>query len=273
VSAADGTALLEVEGLTKRFGTGAAAVTAVDDVGFRIDPGTTLGLVGESGSGKSTTGYCVLRLVEPTAGSVRLDGQELVGMSGRALRALRREMQIVFQDPYESLDPRMTIGEIVAEPLRVHGRASGRALRTRVAELLERVGMSPDVVSRRPASFSGGQRQRISIARSIALNPRLIVCDEAVSALDVSIQAQIINLLRDLQDDLGLSYLFISHDLAVVRSVADSLVVMQHGRVVEAGMADQIFTAPVTDYTRALLGAVPVADPRHTRVAIGGGHP
>ena len=233
MSAPTSTPLLEVEGLTKRFGTGAAAVTAVDDVAFTVDSGTTTGLVGESGSGKSTTGYCVLRLVEPTAGSVRLDGQELVGLGKRHLRALRRDMQVVFQDPYESLDPRMTVGEIVAEPLRVHRRASGGALRSTVADLLERVGMSPDVVGRRPASFSGGQRQRISIARSIALEPRLVVCDEAVSALDVSIQAQIINLLRDLQDDLGLSYLFISHDLAVVRAVADALVVLQHGRVVE----------------------------------------
>jgi oligopeptide transport system ATP-binding protein len=272
VTGPGGAALLEVEGLAKTFGTGAAAVAAVDDVSFRVDAGTTLGLVGESGSGKSTTGYCVLQLVEPSAGSVRLDGQELVGLGGRALRALRREMQIVFQDPYESLDPRMTIGDVVAEPLRVHGRASGRTLRTTVAELLEKVGMSPDVVGRRPASFSGGQRQRISIARAIALDPRLIVCDEAVSALDVSVQAQIVNLLRDLQDELGLSYLFISHDLAVVRSVADSLVVMQHGRVVESGTADQVFTAPATDYTRALLGAVPVADPHRARAATGGGH-
>jgi ABC-type oligopeptide transport system ATPase subunit len=251
--------LLQVEGLTKKYNSGASAVTAVDGVSFKIDHGETLGLVGESGSGKSTTGFCVLQLTAPTSGSVKLEGQELVGLSPRRLRSFRKEMQIVFQDPYDSLNPRMTVHQIVAEPLRIHSRSTRSVERSKVNELLELVGISPDMAERYPASFSGGQRQRISIARALALNPKLIVCDEAVSALDVSIQAQIINLLRDLQDELSLSYLFISHDLAVVRAVADSIVVMRGGQIVESGPADTVFENPATEYTQALMRAVPVA--------------
>ncbi|PTT70398.1 ABC transporter ATP-binding protein [Arthrobacter sp. HMWF013] len=253
--------LLQVEGLTKKYGTGASAVTAVDEVSFTIGRGETLGLVGESGSGKSTTGFCVLQLTTPTSGSVKLEGVELVGLSSRRLRSYRKEMQIVFQDPYDSLNPRMTVQQIVAEPLRIHSRSTRSGEKSKVHELLELVGISPDMADRYPASFSGGQRQRISIARALALNPKLIVCDEAVSALDVSIQAQIINLLRDLQDELSLSYLFISHDLAVVRAVADSLAVMRGGRIVESGPADTVFERPATEYTQALMNAVPV--PNH----------
>lgn len=254
--------LLQVEGLTKKYGTGASAVTAVDCVSFAINRGETLGLVGESGSGKSTTGFCILQLTAPTSGSVKLEGQELVGLRPRKLRSFRREMQIVFQDPYDSLNPRMTVSQIVAEPLRIHSRSTRSGERYKVNELLDLVGISPDQANRYPASFSGGQRQRISIARALALNPKLIVCDEAVSALDVSIQAQIINLLRDLQDELSLSYLFISHDLAVVRAVADSIVVMRGGKIVESGPADVVFESPATEYTQALMRAVPVANPK-----------
>jgi oligopeptide transport system ATP-binding protein len=258
------TPLLLVEGLTKKFGAGKTAVLAVDDVSFTLNRGETLGIVGESGSGKSTTGFCVLQLMSPSGGSVQLEGRELVGLSSRKLRSIRRDMQIVFQDPYDSLNPRMTVAQIVGEPLQIHSRMTGTKRAVRVNELLELVGISPDVSGRRPGSFSGGQRQRISIARALALDPKLIVCDEAVSALDVSIQAQIVNLLRDLQDELSLSYLFISHDLAVVRAVADSVVVMQHGRVVEAGTSSVIFESPETEYTRSLLAAVPSSRPATT---------
>jgi ABC-type oligopeptide transport system ATPase subunit len=250
--------LLRVEGLRRTF----KDVVAVDGVGFEIAAGETLGLVGESGSGKSTTGYCVLRLLEPTEGSVRFAGEELVGLGARALRARRRDMAIVFQDPYASLDPRMEVRDIVAEPLRVHRAGSAAARRARVSELLELVGLPAYVAGRRPAEFSGGQRQRIGIARALALSPRLLVCDEPVSALDVSIQAQIVNLLRDLQRELGLSYLFISHDLAVVRAMSDRIAVMQHGRIVEHGDAASVYREPSHEYTRGLLSAVPVPDPR-----------
>ncbi|WP_432563596.1 ATP-binding cassette domain-containing protein [Kineococcus sp. SYSU DK003] len=251
--------LLQVEGLTKRYGHGSSSVLAVDDVSFTLDAGRTLGVVGESGSGKSTTAFCVLQLVRPTSGSVQLDGRELVGLRPRQLRAVRSEMQVVLQDPYESLNPRMRVGDIVDEPLVAHRRGSPATRRRRVAELLELVGLHPDDARRLPASFSGGQRQRISIARALALEPRLVVCDEAVSALDVSIQASIVNLLRDLQDSLGVGYLFISHDLAVVRAVADSVVVMRNGQVVESAAADEVFERPATAYTRSLLDAVPSA--------------
>ena len=240
-------------------------VKAVDGVGFEIEEGQTLGLVGESGSGKSTTAYAVLQLLRPTAGSVRFDGRELTGLRRETLRQMRRQMQIVFQDPHASLNPRMTVGRIVAEPLQAHGIGTRRSRRASVARLLELVGFDPSYTNRYPHEFSGGQRQRIGIARALALNPKLIVCDEPVSALDVSIQAQILNLLKDLQRDLGLTYLFIAHDLAVVRAMSDTIAVMHDGRLVEQGPAEQVYTRPQTDYTRALLAAVPVADPERMR--------
>jgi ABC-type oligopeptide transport system ATPase subunit len=240
-------------------------VKAVDGVSFEIEAGRTLGLVGESGSGKSTTAYATLQLLRPTAGSVRFDGRELTALRGEELRRMRREMQIVFQDPYASLNPRLTVGRIVAEPLRAHGLGTRRSRRASVARLLELVGLDPSYTNRYPHEFSGGQRQRIGIARALALNPRLIVCDEPVSALDVSIQAQILNLLKDLQRDLGLTYLFIAHDLAVVRGMSDTIAVMHEGRIVEQGPAEDVYTNPRSDYTRALLAAVPVPDPARMR--------
>jgi ABC-type oligopeptide transport system ATPase subunit len=240
-------------------------VRAVDDVSFEIREGETLGLVGESGSGKSTTGYCVLQLLKATSGSVRFQGEELTKLRREALRATRREMQIVFQDPYASLNPRMTIGDIVGEPLLVHGLGTRQRRRRTVEELLEVVGFNPDFINRYPHEFSGGQRQRIGIARALALNPRLIVCDEPVSALDVSIQAQILNLLKDLQQEFFLSYLFIAHDLAVVKGMSDRIAVMNLGKIVEIGPADDVYTRPKDEYTKALLAAVPVPDPRQMR--------
>jgi ABC-type oligopeptide transport system ATPase subunit len=240
-------------------------VKAVDDVSFDVYPGSTLGLVGESGSGKSTTGYCVLQLLKPTDGSVKFDGQELTTMSKRDLRAIRREIQIVFQDPYASLNPRMTVGDIVGEPLVVHNVGNRRSRRRSAEQLLEVVGFNPDFINRYPHEFSGGQRQRIGIARALALNPRLIVCDEPVSALDVSIQAQILNLLKDLQKEFGLAYLFIAHDLAVVRAMSDQIAVMNKGKIVEYGLAEDVYTQPKDPYSQALLAAVPVPDPRRMR--------
>ena len=240
-------------------------VRAVDDVSFEIYPGKTLGLVGESGSGKSTTGYCVLELLKPTSGSVRFLGEELTTMKKEDLRRMRREMQIVFQDPYASLNPRMTVGDIVGEPLLVHKVGNRARRRKTVQELLEVVGFNPDFVNRYPHEFSGGQRQRIGIARALALNPRLIVCDEPVSALDVSIQAQILNLLKDLQGEFGLTYLFVAHDLAVVRTMSDDIAVMNKGKIVEAGPAERVYTQPQDEYTKALLAAVPVPDPHRMR--------
>jgi ABC-type oligopeptide transport system ATPase subunit len=240
-------------------------VKAVDDVSFEINEGETLGLVGESGSGKSTTGYSVLQLLKPTGGSVQFMGKELTTMGRNDLREIRREMQIVFQDPYSSLNPRMTVGNIVAEPLTVHGVGTRRSREASVRDLLETVGFNPDFTNRYPHEFSGGQRQRIGIARALALNPRLIVCDEPVSALDVSIQAQILNLLKDLQRDLGLAYLFVAHDLAVVRTMSDRIAVMNKGKLVEMGPAEQVYGNPQDEYTKALLAAVPVPDPRRMR--------
>jgi ABC-type oligopeptide transport system ATPase subunit len=241
-------------------------VKAVDDVSFDIYPGETLGLVGESGSGKSTTGYCVLQLLKPTDGSVRFLGQELTTMKAKELREMRREMQIVFQDPYASLNPRMTVGDIVAEPLVIHG-IGDRSTRRRSAErLLEVVGFNPDFINRYPHEFSGGQRQRIGVARALALNPRLIICDEPVSALDVSIQAQILNLLKDLQQEFNLAYLFVAHDLAVVRTMSDRIAVMNRGKIVEEGEAESVYANPTNEYTKALLAAVPVPDPRKMKI-------
>jgi ABC-type oligopeptide transport system ATPase subunit len=265
--------LLVVSGLKKHFPVKRGLlvdrtvdhVRAVDGVDFALKEGQTLGLVGESGSGKSTTGYCVIQLLRPTAGSIRFAGQELTALRGEALRRMRREMQIVFQDPYSALNPRMTVGDIVAEPLQVHRIGNRRTRRATVRQLLDLVGFDPTFTNRYPHEFSGGQRQRIGIARALALNPKLIVCDEPVSALDVSIQAQILNLLRDLQHDFGLAYLFIAHDLAVVHAMSDTIAVMNGGKIVEGGPAQQIYRSPQNDYTKALLSAVPVADPRRQR--------
>jgi oligopeptide transport system ATP-binding protein len=258
--------LLRVENLSVHFASGGLGrpriVRAVDSVSFDIQPGETLGLVGESGSGKTTVGRAILRLVEPAAGRVFFDGADVLAARGPALRRLRKDMQIVFQDPAGSLNPRMTIGEIVAEPLVVHGMGSARTLDRRVAELLERCGLPPAAASRYPHEFSGGQRQRVGIARALALRPRFIVCDEPTSALDVSVQAQIINLLMDLQAELGLSYLFISHDMNVIQHVCRRVAVMHRGRIVEVGERDQVLHHPAHEYTRALLGAVPRAEVR-----------
>ena len=265
--------LLQVRDLVKRFPVKRGImvdrtvdyVDAVAGVSFDIPAGKTLGLVGESGSGKSTTGYCILQLLRPTSGSVVFEGQELTELGAGDLRRVRRDLQIVFQDPYSSLDPRMTVGDIVSEPITVHRVGSRRDRRARVRELLDVVGFDPTYVNRYPHEFSGGQRQRIGIARALALSPRLIVCDEPVSALDVSIQAQIINLLKDLQREFGLAYLFIAHDLAVVRSVSDRIAVMHNGKIVETGAAEDVYTSPKEAYTRALLASVPVPDPDRMR--------
>jgi oligopeptide transport system ATP-binding protein len=269
---ADG-AFLSVRGLKKYFPIRRGIlwertvgdVKAVDDVSFEIAEGETLGLVGESGSGKSTTGYCILQLLKPTDGSIRLMDKELTQLGREELRKMRREMQIVFQDPYSSLDPRSTVGNIVSEPLEVHGIGTRRSRTETVRRLLDIVGFNPNFTNRYPHEFSGGQRQRIGVARALALNPKLIICDEPVSALDVSIQAQILNLLKDLQRDFGLTYLFISHDLAVVRTMSDRIAVMNQGKLVEVGEADQIYYHPKDEYTKALFTAVPVPDPRRQR--------
>jgi oligopeptide transport system ATP-binding protein len=269
-SASPNGVLLQVKDLHKHFPIKSGLlferkideVKAVDGVSFDIAEGETLGLVGESGSGKSTTGYCILQLLKPTSGSVVFEGTDLTTIGREALRKMRREMQIVFQDPYSSLDPRMTVGDIVAEPLIVHRIGTRRDRSTRVRELLDIVGFNPTYTNRYPHEFSGGQRQRIGIARALALSPKLIVCDEPVSALDVSIQAQILNLLKDLQHDFALTYLFIAHDLAVVRSMSDRIAVMNKGVLVEIGPAEEVYTAPKDDYTKALLSAVPIPDPR-----------
>jgi oligopeptide transport system ATP-binding protein len=264
-------ALLEVRGLVKEFSRrrglfrAAAPIRAVDDVTFEIGEGETFGLVGESGSGKTTTGRCILRLIEPTAGEVRFRGRDLLALSRREMREARREMQIVFQDPDSSLNPRMRVGEIVEEPLVIH-RAGTRAERqARVQDLLALVGLEPGHVTRYPHEFSGGQRQRIGLARALALNPSFIIADEPVSALDVSVQAQVINLLMDLQQRLQLTYLFIAHDLRLVRHICSRVAVMFGGRIVELAPAERLFDAPAHPYTRALLSAVPVLDPDSRR--------
>jgi oligopeptide/dipeptide ABC transporter ATP-binding protein len=260
-------ALLEVHDLTVHFRRrrglfGAAeTVQAVNGVSLSIEKGETLGLVGESGCGKTSLARALLRLVEPTSGSVRFDGTDVLALAPKPMRALRRRMQIVFQDPWSSLNPRMKVGDAVREGIEIHRLAEGAAADRRVERLLEEVGIPATAVRQYPHEFSGGQRQRIGIARALAVEPDLIVCDEPVSALDVSVQAQVINLLADLQQRHGLSYLFISHDLAVVRHIAPRVAVMYLGRIVEEGPADTIFTAPKHPYTEALLSAVPVPDP------------
>ena len=255
--------LVELDGLTKHFAVrqgvfarGKAVVHAVEDVSLTVKRGETLGIVGESGCGKSTTARLMLRLLDPTSGSIRFDGQDISKLSQRQLRPLRREMQMIFQDPYSSLNPRKTVGQIVGTPFAIHGQKKAK---TRVQELLETVGLSPEHFNRYPHEFSGGQRQRIGVARALALNPKLIVCDEPVSALDVSIQAQILNLLRNLQKDFDLTYVFISHDLSVIRQIADRIAVMYLGKVVEYGDSEAIYEQPKHPYTAALLSAVPRA--------------
>jgi peptide/nickel transport system ATP-binding protein len=273
--APDGAPLVQVQGLTVRFDAGRSGfwgrrrmmVHAVEDVSLEVTPGETLGLVGESGSGKSTTGRAILRRVPVAAGSIFFKGHDITGATARQLRPLRRHMQLVFQDPYASLNPRMRIRDIVAEPLMVHGMAANpRDAEARVAELLQRVGLPPDAGDRYPHAFSGGQRQRAGIARALALNPEFIVADEPVSALDVSIRAQIVNLLQDLQQDLGIAYLFIAHDLAVVRHISHRIAIMYAGRIVELAGRTEIYETPLHPYTRALLSAVPVPDPKIQRV-------
>jgi len=263
-------ALLQVRNLVKQFPLKRGLiiertvdhVNAVVDVSFDIERGETLGLVGESGSGKSTTGYCVLQVLKPTSGSVIFDGVELTELTGEKLRRMRRRMQLVFQDPHSSLNPRMTVGDTVEEPLQIHKVATRKERRARVRELLDVVGFDPTFTNRYPHEFSGGQRQRIGIARALALSPDLLVLDEPVSALDVSIQAQILNLLKDLQQEFGLTYLFIAHDLAVVRAMSDRIAVMNEGRIVEYGDAEEVYASPKHQYTRELLRAVPIPDPR-----------
>jgi oligopeptide transport system ATP-binding protein len=268
-----GEQLLEVTDLVKHFPVKRGVlidreidrVRAVDGVSLSIERGQTLGLVGESGSGKSTLCRTILQLIKPSSGSVTFEGRPITGLSRRQMRPLRREMQMIFQDPYASLNPRRRAGQIVGDPLRMQGVASGAELRSRVRELLERVGLSSEHYNRFPHEFSGGQRQRIGIARALALKPKLVIADEPVSALDVSIQAQIINLLDDLQDEFGLTYLFVAHDIGVVRHISDRIAVMHDGKIVEQGSADEVCERPRDPYTRKLLAAVPIPDPRESR--------
>jgi oligopeptide transport system ATP-binding protein len=262
------TLLLEVKHLKKHFPIKGGVfsktigyVYAVDDINFTLAKGETLGLVGESGCGKSTTGRTILRLIEPTAGAISFEGQDITALDKSAMRALRREMQIIFQDPYASLNPRMTVGSIIGEPLEIHKIAKGSEKEERVASLLQKVGLRAEDMRKYPHEFSGGQRQRIGIARALALNPKLIVCDEPVSALDVSIQAQVINLLEDLQAEFGLSYLFIAHNLNVVEHISDRVAVMYLGQIVELASDEELYKNPQHPYTEALLSAVPIPDP------------
>jgi oligopeptide transport system ATP-binding protein len=276
--------LVEVRDLYKYFPIHAgllsrhvADVKAVDGVSFTIEAGETLGLVGESGSGKTTVGRMLLRLLPSTKGRIIFDGSDITSLRGESLRKLRRRMQIIFQDPFASLNPRMTVGEIIGEPLRIHGIAQGKAAQARVQELLALVGLRPYSANRYPHEFSGGQRQRVGIARALAVDPTFIVCDEPVSALDVSIQAQVINLLEDLQKQFGLTYLFIAHDLSVVRHISTRVAVMYVGKIVELGNRDDLYARPLHPYTQALLSAIPIPDPaverRRKRIVLEGDIP
>lgn len=262
--------LLSVKGLVKHFPVENSddVVRAVDGVSFDIFAGETLGLVGESGCGKSTVGRCLLRLHEPTAGEVLFEGQNIIGLPHREMQALRREMQIIFQDPYASLNPRLSIRSIISEPLKIHGIGDKAEQRERVADLLRKVGLDPNYMDRYAHEFSGGQRQRIGIARALALNPKLIICDEPVSALDVSVQAQVVNLLQDLQQEFGLTYLFISHGLAVVEHISNRVAVMYLGKIVEIAEAKELYENPLHPYTKALLSAIPIPDPKEKRERI-----
>jgi oligopeptide transport system ATP-binding protein len=283
MSGVDGTPVLEVEGLVKHFplgrgiSSGGRVVYAVDGVSFSLAPGEVLGLVGESGSGKTTVGYCINRLLEPTAGTIKLDGDDITHLSRRQLRPYRRRMHIVFQDPYSSLNPRMTCGQIVGEPIRLHKLARGRELDSRVAELFDAVGLRQELRHRFPHELSGGQRQRVGLARALSVSPGLLIADEPVSALDVSVQASVLNLLRDLQAQFGFSCLFISHDLATVEFLCDRVAVMYLGRIVEVASREELFARPQHPYTQALLSAAVVPDPAvqrtRTRVVLEGDIP
>lgn len=255
--------LIEVEGLKKYFNVGKGRVLkAVDNISFSIREGETLGMVGESGCGKTTAGRTVLRLYEPTAGSVKYQGTDIYKLSGGKMKAMRRDMQMIFQDPYASLNPRFTVSDIIGEALDIHGMAGSRVERKkRIEELLDMVGLNHDHATRYPHEFSGGQRQRIGIARALAVNPKFIVCDEPISALDVSIQAQVVNLLKELQDRLGLTYLFIAHDLSMVKHISDRVAVMYLGKMVELAESEELYANPIHPYTKSLLSAIPVPDP------------
>jgi oligopeptide transport system ATP-binding protein len=262
--------LVKIKNLVKHFPVENSddVVKAVDGVSFDILAGETLGLVGESGCGKSTVGRCILRLIEPTSGQVWFEDSDVLSLDKKDLRPLRREMQIIFQDPYASLNPRLSILSIISEPLVIHGIGNKTEQKDRVAELLKKVGLDPDYMYRYPHEFSGGQRQRLGVARALALNPKLIICDEPVSALDVSVQAQVVNLLQDLQSEFGLTYLFISHGLAVVEHISNRVAVMYLGKIVEIATAQELYENPLHPYTQALLSAIPIPDPKLKRERI-----
>lgn len=255
--------ILEVKNLKKYFDVGGGrSLKAVNDISFSIRKGETLGMVGESGCGKSTAGRTILRLYEPTAGEVKFEGTDIYKLSGNKMKALRRDMQMIFQDPYASLNPRMTVQDVIGEALDIHQLVNGKAARKkRVEELLDLVGLNPDHATRYPHEFSGGQRQRIGIARALAVDPKMIICDEPISALDVSIQAQVVNLLQDLQRKMGLTYLFIAHDLSMVKHISDRVAVMYLGKMVELAESNELYANPIHPYTKALLSAIPIPDP------------